>query len=106
MDRNPPRSIRYKDFIERFPGVGEAWETLHRQEAEGPLDEKALRLAKLGVAIGSHREGAVRTAVRKALRAGIDRASIEQVVALSVSTVGLPSAAAVWTWIQDLLDEA
>ena len=67
----------------------------------GPLDEKTQRLVKLAVAIGAMREGAVHSGVRKARDAGASLAEMEQVVALAASTIGLPSAVAVWTWMRD-----
>jgi len=95
--------MKYQDFIKRFPGLGEAWDRIHAAEAEGPLDARTIRLVKLAVAMGAHREGAVHSAVRKALRAGVTREELEQVVALATSTVGMPSAVAVYTWIQDVM---
>ena len=97
--------MKYMDFVQRFPALGEAWETIHREEAQGPLDARTQRLVKLAVAMGAFREGAVHSAVRKALRAGITREELEQVVALGASTMGLPASVAVYTWVQDVLDK-
>jgi len=97
----PPES--FSEFTQRFPKIGKAWEMLGDAGREGPLDAKTMRLVKLGIAVGSMREGAVHSAVRKALATGIDHATIEQVIALSASTIGLPSAVAIYTWIRDEL---
>ena len=43
--------------------------------------------------------------VRKALAHGIPREEIEQVIAMSASTIGLPSAVAVFSWTLDELDK-
>ena len=99
----PPKS--YKTFIDTFPKLGEAWQAIREAEDVGPADGKAKRLIKLGVAVGAMREGAVHSAARKALAAGATREELEQVVALAASTIGLPSAVAVHTWITDVLDE-
>lgn len=99
----PPK--KYRQFIERFPKLGAAWETLQEAEKEGPLDEHMRRLAKLAVAIGSLKEGAVHSSVRKASSAGVTQKEMEQVVILAASIVGLPSTVAVYTWIQDALDK-
>jgi alkylhydroperoxidase/carboxymuconolactone decarboxylase family protein YurZ len=48
----------------------------------------------------------VRSAVRKALKAGVSREEIEQVVALGASTLGMPSSVAVFSWVQTVLKEA
>jgi 4-carboxymuconolactone decarboxylase len=97
----PPKT--YDDFVKRHPGLGQAWQALREAEKAGPLDEKTRRLVKLGVAIGAFHTGAVHSAVRKALSAGVGREEIEHVVALAAGTIGLPSAVAVDTWIQEQL---
>jgi alkylhydroperoxidase/carboxymuconolactone decarboxylase family protein YurZ len=97
--------MKYRDFIKRYPRLGEAWDTIHAQEAEGPIDARTQRLLKLAVAMGAFREGAVHSAVRKALKAGVTREELEQVVALGASTLGMPSSVAVYTWVQDVLDK-
>jgi alkylhydroperoxidase/carboxymuconolactone decarboxylase family protein YurZ len=95
----PPKA--YETFIQRFPKLGAAWELLTQGGQEGPLDEKTIRLVKFAIAAGAMREGALHSAARKALAAGISRAELEQVIALAAPTIGLPSAVAVHTWIQD-----
>lgn len=93
----PPQ--RYREFIERFPGLSQAWEAINQAGAEGPLDARSQRLIKLAVAMGAMREGAVRSGVRKALAAGIPLEEIEQLVPLAAGTLGMPSAVACWSWI-------
>jgi alkylhydroperoxidase/carboxymuconolactone decarboxylase family protein YurZ len=96
----------YKDFVARFPALGEAWELLHRgAEDAGPLDSRTLRLVKLGIAIGAQREGAVHSATRRAINDGIPRKEIEQVVASAASTIGLPASVAAFTWVRDSLEK-
>lgn len=99
----PPQT--YRTFTERFPGLAQAWEALGAASRDGPLGERELRLVKLAVAIGAMREGAVHSNVRKALALGVTRAEIEQVVASSASTLGLPATVAVYTWVDDCLDD-
>ena len=91
----------HRKFVQRFPRLGKAWELASEEASVGPLDEKAQRLVKLAVAIGALREGAVHSSVRKARDVGASLAAMEQVVALAASTIGLPSAVAVWTWVRD-----
>lgn len=95
----PPQS--YTDFVTRFPGLGEAWEKLGEASRTGPLSERESRLVKLGIAIGTQREGPVHSAARKALACGASREDIDQVVALAASTIGLPAAVAAFTWLKD-----
>jgi alkylhydroperoxidase/carboxymuconolactone decarboxylase family protein YurZ len=59
---------------------------------------------KLGIAIGGMKEGAVHSAVRKALAAGISVDEIGQVVALAASTLGFPSTVAVYSWVREQLE--
>ncbi len=99
----PPKA--YTAFVGRYPKLGEAWETINDAGSAGPLSERDKRLVKLAIAIGAMREGAVRSNVRKALAMGVDRATVEQVVALAASTLGMPSTVAVDSWIQPLLGD-
>jgi alkylhydroperoxidase/carboxymuconolactone decarboxylase family protein YurZ len=91
----------HRQFVARFPSLGKAWDLVNEEGGEGPLDEKTQRLVKLAVAAGAMREGAVHSGVRKARDAGASLAEMEQVVALAATTIGLPSAVAVWTWMRD-----
>ena len=90
----------YQAFVDRFPKLGAAWELLTEGGQEGPLDEKTIRLVKFAIAAGALREGAVHSAARKALAVGVSLEELEQVIALAAPTIGLPSAVAVYTWIQ------
>lgn len=94
----------YKAFVETYPELEKAWDAVRGAEKKGPLDEKTIRLVKLGISIGAMREGAVHSALRKASAAGASREEIRQVIALAVSTIGFPSAVAVYTWAGDVPD--
>jgi alkylhydroperoxidase/carboxymuconolactone decarboxylase family protein YurZ len=95
----PPTA--HRQFVARFPDIGRAWDLVNHEGATGPLDVRTQRLAKLAIAIGALREGAVHSAVRKARDAGMSLAEMEQVVALAASTIGFPASVAVWRWIKD-----
>jgi 4-carboxymuconolactone decarboxylase len=105
MAQLPKPPDAYLDFVRRFPKLGEAWRLAQDAGTDGPLDDKTERLVKLGIAVGCLREGAVHSAVRKAVAAGATREEIEQVVALAAGTIGFPSAVAVFTWVRDELDK-
>lgn len=98
----PPK--RYREFIQRYPGLARAWEAVNEASAEGPLDARTRRLVKIAAAMGAMREGAVRSGARKALAEGITLAEIEQLVPLTAGTIGLPSAVACWSWVLDALE--
>lgn len=97
----PPKS--YKQFVSRYPKLGEAWESAREAERAGPADAKTRRLLKLAIAVGAMRQGAVTSSARKALDAGATEDEILQVVALGASTLGFPSAVAVSSWIEPIL---
>lgn len=98
----PPKT--YDEFVSRFPKLAEAWEAIAEEGRVGPLDAKRCRRVKLAVAFGAMREGAAHASVRKALALGVTRQEMEQVVALAAGTIGLPAAAAAFTWIGDIVD--
>jgi alkylhydroperoxidase/carboxymuconolactone decarboxylase family protein YurZ len=50
------------------------------------------------------KEGAVHSAVRKAIAAGVSRDEIGQIVAMAASTLGFPSTVAVYSWIHEQID--
>lgn len=98
----PPAA--HQRFVRRFPQIGQAWDLVNAEGAQGPLDARTQRLLKLAIGVGALREGAVHSGVRKALDAGASAEEIEQVVALAASTIGFPSAVAAWSWVRDVLD--
>lgn len=89
---------RFRDIVERHDMVAEA------VDAEGSLDERTVRLVKLGVAVGAQSEGGVRSNVRKAMTAGASRADIEHVILLGLTTRGFPATIAAWQWALEVLD--
>jgi alkylhydroperoxidase/carboxymuconolactone decarboxylase family protein YurZ len=106
MNSVPTPPDTYQAFVQRYPKMGQAWECLAEAGKEGPLDARTMRLVKLAVAIGALRQGAVHASIRKALAQGITRAEIEQVIALSAGTLGLPATVAVFSWVQDVLAQS
>ena len=102
MNPNPKPPKTYQQFVKRYPQLEKAWEQINEAGREGPLDEKTARLVKLSIAIGALHEGAVHANVRKALAQGITKEEIEQVVALTAGTLGMPSTVAVFTWVRDI----
>ncbi len=104
MANLPKPPDTFIEFTQRFPKLAEAWKLVGEASAGGPLDEKTGRLIKLAVSIGNMREGAVHSAVRKALASGVTRAEVEQVIALAASTLGFPATVAVFSWVRDELD--
>ena len=100
MKRSKPPAV-HRQFVRRFPEIGQAWDLVNAEGGLGPLDARAQRLAKLAISIGAMREGAVHSAVRKARDAGVSLAEMEQLVALAASTIGFPASVAVWSWVRE-----
>lgn len=103
MSSMPESPQAHREFIAKYPQLGQAWELIAEAGQQGPLDEKTVRLLKLAAAVGAMREGSVHASVRKAVALGIPRTEIEQVVAVAASVLGLPSVVATHTWVQDEL---
>lgn len=103
-DKLPKPPKTYNEFCARYPDLEKAWELINRAgERAGGLDEKTRRLVKLGISVGAMREGAIHSGVRKALKTGISKKEIEQVVALAAGTLGMPATVAVYSWIRETL---
>jgi alkylhydroperoxidase/carboxymuconolactone decarboxylase family protein YurZ len=99
--------VAFREFVKRFPELGEAWNAMRRAEAgAGPLDERTRRLVKLAAAVGSGRRGGVTSGVRKSLAAGVTQEELDQVVACAASVVGMPAAVAAYGWIREAAEEA
>lgn len=89
----------YKEFVTRFPELGEAHERVARAaDAAGPLDARTLALIKIGICLGAGLESAMKSHVRRALEHGASEAEIEQAILLGMNTCGLPRTVAAWSW--------
>jgi len=99
--RLPTAPRTYREFIERYPALARAWNSINEAGADGPLDPSTQRLVKIAASMGAMREGAVRSGVRKAVAEGVPLEQIEQLVPLVAGTIGLPSAVACWSWLRD-----
>jgi alkylhydroperoxidase/carboxymuconolactone decarboxylase family protein YurZ len=98
----PP--TRFQQFGKKYPAIMRAYESLGVATAEaGPLDAKTRALAKLAIATGAWREGAVHSHTRRALAAGCAPEEIRHVVLLATTTLGFPSMMAALTWVEDVL---
>ncbi|MFQ5701332.1 MAG: carboxymuconolactone decarboxylase family protein [Acidobacteriota bacterium] len=103
MSSLPEPPAMFRKFVDRFPELGQAWQLASQAGTGGPLDSKTMLLVKLAIACGAMREGAVHSAVRKALAQGVTTEEVEQVVPLAAGTLGFPGAVAIFSWIQDEL---
>lgn len=93
----------YTQFRSEYPAVAAAQDALAETvAAAGGLDERTLRLVKLGVAVGALAEGAVRSNTRRALASGATAAEVRQVALCAITTRGFPAAVAALGWIDDV----
>lgn len=99
--KTPEGPGQYRDFLARFPDLGNAWEAIGKAGKTGPLDARAARLVKFALAVGAQQEGSAHAGVRKARAAGVTRGELEQVIALAAGTIGLPRVVAAWGWLRD-----
>ncbi len=73
--------------------------------ASGPLDEKTRRLVKLGIAIGSESDGAVKSHARRAMAIGISPQEIRHAVLLGFTTIGFPKMIAALNWVHEAMEK-
>lgn len=103
LDHLPDVYVRFRDG---FPDVAEALDRLGAAaDGSGPLDERTVRLVKLGMAIGAQAEGAVRSNARKALAAGATPDEVRQAAVLAITTCGFPTAIAGIGWVDEVLEK-
>lgn len=94
----------YKTFREQYAAVAAGLDRLAATiDQTGGLDERSRRLVKLGIAIGSRSEGAVRSNARKAAAAGLEADQLRQAALLAVTTIGFPSAMAALQSIETVI---
>lgn len=97
----------YQRFKKEFPEIEKEYDKLAKKcHTSGPLNEKIRRLIKLGIAIGSESEGAVKSHTRRALAIGISPKEIRHVVLLGLTTIGFPKMVATLNWVHEVLDGA
>jgi len=96
----------YERFKEEFGEIGKQYERLALKcHTCGPLDEKTRRLVKLGIAIGSESEGAIKSHARRAMDMGISRDEICHTILLSLTTIGFPKMVAALNWAHEAFEE-
>jgi alkylhydroperoxidase/carboxymuconolactone decarboxylase family protein YurZ len=95
----------YVRFRGSFPEVAAALDGLGKAaEGAGPLDERTVRLVKLGMAIDRSSEGSVRSNARKALAAGATAEELRHVAVLAFTTSGFSAGIAGLGWIDEVLE--
>ena len=102
----PDLPALYRRMREEYPEVAGAYDALGQAAYQaGPLEAKAASLIKLALAVGAGLEGAVHSHTRRALSQGASPDEISLVAVLAITTLGWPTAASAYSWINDILDE-
>jgi len=104
MKSNLPQWSRR--FEKTYPKVWKSFQLLGEEcHRWGPLEAHTRRLVKIGIAVGAGSEGALHSAVRNALAAGVSKDEIRHVILLSITTIGFPRAQAALSWAEDILSK-
>ena len=69
----------------------------------GPLNAKTCHLIQLAACAALRSEGGVHSHARRAIKAGATKKEIFHTIALLISTIGFPSAAATFSWVNDVV---
>lgn len=97
----------YTRFRADYPEVAASLDSVGSAvDAVGALDDRSMRLVKLGIAIGSQSEGGVRSSVRKALAVGVTNEEIRHATLAAITTAGFPSAIAALQWADEVIERA
>ena len=102
----PKYPKNYMMIQKRFPEVMTAHEKTGKLATEtGPLDAKTGNLIQLAACVVLRSEGGVHSHARRALQAGASKDEIYHALALLINTVGFPTTAAAFSWVNDVLEK-
>lgn len=94
----------YQMLSKKFPDLIRAHEEIGKiARTSGPLDEKTCNLVQLAASIAAKSEGGVHSHTRRAIDSGATKDEIYHVIALMISTIGFPAAAAAFSWVNDII---
>jgi AhpD family alkylhydroperoxidase len=94
----------YLMFQKKFPELISTYEKAGRLAKEtGPLDEKTGHLIQLAACAALRSEGGVHSHARRAIKAGASKDEIYQTIALLINTIGFPTTAAAFSWVNDIV---
>ena len=97
----------YSRFRRDYPSLAAAQDSLAETVSKaGGLDDRTLRLVKLGIAVGALAEGSVRSNARRALAAGASADDVRQVALCAITTRGFPAAIAALGWVDEVIGGA
>jgi len=87
----------------KFSDLMKAHEEVGRLAREaGPLDAKTGNLIQLAASVALRSEGGVHSHAKRAIQAGASKDEIYHTIALLMNTVGFPTIAAAFSWVNDI----
>ncbi len=86
------RKENWRYFVSKYPEIHKAYHAFGKalEEDGGPLEGKVCALVKIGVAVASQFDYALRSHIEKALRTGCSEEEIEHAILLTAGTAGFP----------------
>ena len=100
----PKYPRNYMMIRKKFSDLMKAHEEVGKLAREaGPLDEKTGNLVQLAASVALRSEGGVHSHARRALKAGASKDEIYHTIALLMNTVGFPTVAAAFSWVNDIM---
>jgi 4-carboxymuconolactone decarboxylase len=106
MAKKSALPFSYERFRKEFPEIEKEYDHLARKcHAGGPLNEKMRRMIKLGIAIGSESEGAIKSHARRAMAIGVSPEEIRHAVLLGLTTIGFPKMIAALNLVHEAFEE-
>jgi AhpD family alkylhydroperoxidase len=93
----------YMMIQKKFSDLMNAQEEVGRLAREaGPIDAKTGNLIQLAASVALRSEGGVHSHARRAIQAGASKDEIYHTIALLMNTVGFPTIAAAFSWVNDI----
>jgi 4-carboxymuconolactone decarboxylase len=90
----------------RFSKLMKAHEETGKLAKEaGPLDAKTGNLIQLAACVAQRSEGGVHSHARRAVQAGASKDEVYHAIALLINTVGFPTIAAAFSWVNDIVEK-
>jgi len=97
----------YMDFRKKFPEIAKTYDAIATSCHQwGPLEAKTRQLVKLGIAIGTNSEGAVRSHARRALEEGVTPDELRHAVLMALTTAGFPYMVASMKWVEEVIEKS
>jgi alkylhydroperoxidase/carboxymuconolactone decarboxylase family protein YurZ len=93
----------YQTLNKKFPDLISAYEKAGMlAKKAGPIDEKTSHLIQLAACAALRSEGGVHSHARRAIKAGASKEEVFQTIALLINTLGFSTAAAAFSWVNDV----